>query len=628
MSYLDTPRLHVAGRFFTDPATVNNDPRNYDPANTQPAPWQEPMGRHWFRFVQCTVVSALDQSGSDAGGDAIIGAPVNSTDTPAPAKIVDLDVYQQGVSTVFGLQLSIGVTSSLTLVGSVDPPSLNSVRFNVVLPERGWDEFDEYGWGSRGGDMSASGFFQTVMRVPATSWPSSSGSAVVDQLRAACDTDANGNLIVSLRMVLDGYINNPEAPEWDETTPPDPTIMYRRLGRLVAAFGPGRLSELPQAVGPRWLQARPLPTEATGTYPPDWWIPAFYGAPFLVDPTRNRLVLDLANAIARSSTAGPLVDLGTLTATIGGSCAWTTIGTVPLGTGYENVAGIYELPLTADQLTALASDPLHLMTSRTDIGTDTSVLFEADDGVFIAADTRSIRMSGDPTSSAATTTLRVTKFGQPLSGYQPEITVVPVKGGVAGATVPPYNPGDTSGAENAFGASASATDANGMSIVTMTVLNDPGMRTPQLDGQLYFIWPGFSGQPVDPNSTNGAPQECTISVLAFSNHQTVAAPTWDDVVAIMTPYNKLYPYMRNKIDLTDPHSFTVFMDNPPWFPLYTSDQSYNVQGINRGAIGYFLTLPFTDPRYMPVSRDLSPARLQTVLNYIRNALGVTTEAAK
>jgi hypothetical protein len=618
MSYLDVPRLHVAGRFFTDPATVNNDPRNYDPANTRPAPWQEPYGRNWFRLVQCAVVSALDGAGGDAGGDAVIGAPVASTDTPSPAKLVDLDVYQQGVSTIYGLQLAIGVTPTLTLTGTVDPPSLNSVHFDAVLPERGWESADEYGWGSRGGDANACGWFRTLLRVPAAAWPAVSGSAVVDQLRAACETDAAGNLLVSLRMVLDGYINNPEAAAWDEVSKPDPNIMYRRLGRFVAALGPGRLVEGVQAPGPRWLEPRPTPQPPPDSYPLDWWIPAFYGAPFQVDAARSRLVLDLGNAIARNSVGGPFVDLGTLTAVIGGSCAWLRVGDVPLGAGYENVGGIYEVPLTADQLAGLAADPLHLITSRTDIGEDTSVLREADDGVFLAADTRVVRLAGDPAdpASRAATTLRVTRFGQPLPDYALDVAVVSVHGGTPGATVPPYNPGNTAQADGALTASATATDGDGWATLSLAVVRDPGARTSELDGQLYFLWP----YPAGGTPPTAGQQEATLSVLAWSASPVLAQPAWSDIAAIMTPYVKLYPFMRGKIDLTDQHSFTVFMDNPPWCPFYTSDPNYNVQGISRGAIAYFMTLPVTDPRFMPVSRDLSPARLQTVLNYIRNAL--------
>jgi hypothetical protein len=258
------------------------------------------------------------------------------------------------------------------------------------------------------------------------------------------------------------------------------------------------------------------------------------------------------------------------------------------------------------------------MTSRTDIGADTSVLREPDDGWFMAADARVMRLSGDATDPAGTgvTALRVTRFGTPVAGAEVAVQITPVHGGTPGATVPPYNPGDTAQADGAITAAAAPTDADGWSRLTVSVVRDPGARTPELDGQLYFLWPYPAGSAVPAQGE----QECTISVLAWSDYPVNATPAWSEIAALMTPYAKLYPFMRNKIDLTDQHSFTIFIDNPPWCPFYTSDPSYNVQGINRGAIAYFMTRPITDPRFMPVSRDLSPARIQTVLNYIRNAL--------
>ena len=39
MSYLDVPRIHFAGRLFTDPSTVNNDREHYNSSDKTPSPW-------------------------------------------------------------------------------------------------------------------------------------------------------------------------------------------------------------------------------------------------------------------------------------------------------------------------------------------------------------------------------------------------------------------------------------------------------------------------------------------------------------------------------------------------------------------------------------------------------------
>jgi hypothetical protein len=59
----------------------------------------------------------------------------------------------------------------------------------------------------------------------------------------------------------------------------------------------------------------------------------------------------------------------------------------------------------------------------------------------------------------------------------------------------------------------------------------------------------------------------------------------------------------------------TFSLNPPWDPFYHPDTS--VDGIGLGAIPYFMTRPMNDSRYMPVTRDLSDNRKQTVLNYVK-----------
>ena len=160
MSYLDFPRLVVSGSFYTDPSTMDNDPSHYDPSNTNPSPWQDPGGSHHFSFQDLlasqlsnrdftppVVVAVFDQNGNASLTDPMINTPVNSTDTPgglsgvpsSPAKLIDIDVYQQGVSTIYGffLQLQIGANK---IVGAMDPATLNSVWFNRVLPTRGCHE--------------------------------------------------------------------------------------------------------------------------------------------------------------------------------------------------------------------------------------------------------------------------------------------------------------------------------------------------------------------------------------------------------------------------------------------------------------------------------------------------------
>ena len=608
MSYLDVPRLHFAGSFYSDPSTVNNDPEHYEPRVARPSPWQEPMGRHHFRVVDCAVVSAQGSDGTlVVAGDPVIGASIRSTDTPAPAKIVDLDVYMQAVPTIFGLSLHIDVAEGLQLGGSVEPPTLNSFFLKAVLAERSWADGD-YGGGSPGGDSYSAGYFQTVMRVKAASWPGATLSPVLQQLRAATATIGD-DIVLSLRFMLDAYVNNTDAPVLAEGERRDPSIPYRRFGRLIGAIGPWQPGEPVQAPGPRWLQARSQPKD------PQWFQPAFNGAPFKLLPKSNLLAIDLCNAFARTAIGGGLVDLGVLTAKAGTGPARRIVGTIPYGSAFGTTAGVCTIPLAPADWLALQSQPLTLSTSRTDIG-EPDVLNEDAQGVHIAADRRAVRMTSEPDSQyrKCSVPTYATRFGHPMKGAQLEVFVEPVHGRTPGATTPPTDKGDTRQAVGALGASIGPVGADGVATLTLAALKDPGSRTPQLDGQAYFVFPHLPGQ----TPWSVPVQESQVCVLLWSSYPENKTPQWSDIQALMAPYDKLYPYMSNLIALSDQHSFTVFMNNPPWFPVFTKDPAYSVQGVARGSIPWYLTRDITDPTCMPVTRDLSPNKIKTLLWYVYN----------
>jgi len=606
MSYLDVPRLHVAGSFYADQSTMNNDPKHYDPKVKQASPWQEPMGRHDFRIVDCAVVSALEPDGTlILADDPIIGAPIQSTDLPTPAKIVDLDVYQQAVPTIFGLSIALDVVDGIKITGILEPATLNSFFPTAVLPDRSWDE---YGGGSPGADSYGSGFFKTVMRVSSANWPAAAQSPMLRHLRAAT-TVAGDDIVLSFRFVLDAYINNTDAAVLAEGATRDPSIMYRRFGRLIGAIGPWHAGEPAQAPGPRWLQPRAKPKDA------QWFVPAFNGAPFKLLESPNLLAIDLANALSRAEIGGGLVDLGMLTASVGTGPSSKIIGMVPYDAAFGTTAGICTIPIEPGDWLALQTQPLTLSTSRTDIGAP-EILSEDPGGVFIATERRASRMTSEPGSAYRTLTVpaHATHFGRPMAGTQLRVHVEPVHGNTPGATVPPANPGDTPSAVGALGASIGPVDATGVATITLTALKDPGSRTPELDGQVYFVFPYLAG---------GTPwktpvQECQASVLLWSSYPENKNPRWSDICALMAPYDKLYPYMRNLIALADQNSFTTFMNNPPWFPVFTKDPGYSVQGVARGAIPWYLTREITDPSYMPVTRDLSPNKIKTLLWYVFN----------
>lgn len=602
MSYLDIPRIHFAGRFFTDPSTINNDPTHYDPAVTTPSPWQNPDGQHRFQFKSCKITSAVGTNGF-INNDPVIGCSFETTDQPDlspnplnPAKIVDLDVYQQGVPTIFGMQVKITV-GTLSLVGMIDPATLNLLWTNAVLPTRSWQPGD-YVQDSFGGDMNACGSFQTVIRLNPGDWPLTSSDAL-NTLRSTTLT-VNNQILVSLKFIVDGYRNVPENKEY-------------QTGRITGTLGPVFENEPLYNPGQRWL----MPRVFSESDP--WNFPSFNNCPFKVDVTRKKLVLDLANSICRQTAGGPPVDLGQLEAVISTPDP-VTIKFGPLdysAFSYDNNALVTETDLTDIQLNALQEGNLVLVMSRTDLG-NPAVLSEPPTRVQFAVETRPIRMAGDPGTSSSTT-VYVSARGVPLPHKQLAVFLESVHGNTPGATVPPSNPGDTPQAEGALEATITASDQNGFATVNLKVLKNPGQRTAELDGQLYFIviydpdWPHPDWS--DPNGPV-PPQDQMISCLVSSQYLPNQNPDWNEIQSLLAPYMKLYPGMKRIMDPANQTTFNIFSKNPPWFTYNEKDPG--PLGINAGAIPYYMSRDFNDPRFMPVTRDLSASKTLTLMYFIKN----------
>src|SRR4051812_12330203 len=118
MSYLDPPRINFAGKFAADPSTVDNNRNNFvlgaplsnDPNSPNWVFWN-PMGGHVFRFLDCTVRSAVLPDGPQPAGDPLIGARLESASDVHgyPAKLVDLDPDQQSVSQIWGLVVRVAI---------------------------------------------------------------------------------------------------------------------------------------------------------------------------------------------------------------------------------------------------------------------------------------------------------------------------------------------------------------------------------------------------------------------------------------------------------------------------------------------------------------------------------------
>lgn len=657
MSYLDLPRLNFGGLFFTNPDTMNNYIQSYNP-NTKlkdsdgqydssgkyggPAGWL-PTGVAQLWMEQCTVLAATGRGGPAAASDPILGAPVESPSPQTPrttpdgkgyydiAKMVDLDPYQQSRSAVYGWRVFVDLPGGGGFSGLLSVPELQFLGGRVAAPTGSWaavgtwaGELEDLVWT---GDVSASPFLAELQ-----------------------EAAAHG---LAFKVNMDLHQNSPNSQ-----------LISGNLfcyGRLLGSIGPMREGELPQTGPGRLLGGAALAEDqrSCGQAPASEAAGLAAAGDAAVSDTETRplaLTLDArmrarfaaregsapkANADAGLATAESapspwncvVADVGegdagaVLHLDLGAAlqCPYTqdsnglfastgqftvesgmTAGYLDAGGGFQPFAsgalsfangyqtldstqkqvslvvngGIFDVPLTADEASAIASAPLAITLDGTRMAA------EAADGLYLNLGTFSTRMEQGNTASVPVVARR---FGRPVVGEQPaSFTVDGVGGGAATDLAVGWG---------------SATDANGVGSIDITAtsapLTLPVTRRP-LDSLVYGICmfgPGGA-------ATGDAPYQGTynLTVLLFQQFEAPADPTWeDDVGPILQAYARLYPGMKSRLDIGDETTVQGFAPT-----MYAR-----------------MAAPFTDPAYMPVTRDLCPSKIAMILAWLKTQLPST-----
>ncbi|MCI0486812.1 MAG: Ig-like domain-containing protein [Blastocatellia bacterium] len=534
MSYMDLPRLHFAGEFFADPPTYNNTASNYNPASAITPLWNA-NGTHYFIFQNCTVKRTLNNAGtvsSTSAADALVGGNVEISGTiAAQPKLVDIDTEMQTVSQIWGLELKVSLSSGTN-------------NFTCKMQTATLRDL----WSSRAPGGFARGFggvYQSVLTD--ITWSPAAGSStstVFDQLRTASPTK------LSIKFVLYNYEADPAQPKF-------------KFGKIVGTIGPVLAGEPDHLLAARRLE--PSGKNATsGIYGGP-----FGPAPFKVDSARNKLVIDLGNAVPESTPGGSRRSLGTMNAQIFPPPAFTRVilGAIDYSRAhYEETAGIEEVTLTAAQVTQLASVALSIGITGPP---PRQVLTERPSITYLDATEIAFRLNP---GESKTIELVATELGAPKSTQRLGLRLRAGRTS-AGLTFP----------------ASVTTGANGKASVTFTA-SDPGHPRTHIDGQLYFVefdW-GVAALGAAPDHRGN------IIVRVFDPHAAVASPTWAHVQAILTEYARLYPMMKGRMDLSDHATVRT----------------------NKDSIKTTLSYPETDPRYMPVSRDLSRDKKALIIRWI------------
>jgi hypothetical protein len=348
----------------------------------------------------------------------------------------------------------------------------------------------------------------------------------------------------------------------------------RHIGRIVGSIGPA------SAIEPaHFVVGRQCMGHIQG---PVWYFSA------AVDAQRRKLIADFGNALQTTTFRGPFDSTLDLSIGILAGNQFTSFGRLPIGPAgwYEQTAGVCEFPadrpLSDAEMAQLGVTPI-VVVQRTAAGT-TVVASEGTDGLHVRADDFVYRISANDVASAS---LRASRFGQPLPNAEISLALDPSQ------LQQGQGDPDVDKPENAVRFQPSiVTDARGIASLTLSA-GPIGKPRNYIDGQVYGM--GYTLPQSDPNAGGYVNSSDFISILVWTNYSAPQDPDWNtDVAPILGQYQKLYAVMKGFVDLG----------------AYASVVEHKAQ------MQDVFSRPDTDPRYMPVTRDLSPAKREMILSWL------------
>lgn len=576
MSYLDHVRLVFAGDFQADISTVNNDVRHYDNATFEQRfqtflkrpvqnGWWNPIGSGAFRLINCRVRAVHYSDGTsctEPALDAAVGLHISGSNDRVGAKLVDLDPQWQMSSQIWGLEMRLADdTGADRLAGHFQPAAFQDILF-----------------GRDGRRPSAA--FQSVLTV--LRWAGDlSDSRFLRELKTTIYKD-----LASVRLTTFGY----------DTTATSERFTLGTVVGVVGAF---------QGDDPRSfvLGRRMVPCNGERTADNVNFFDCH------VNAKTHTVFADFGNALPLSDAAGTLADIGHLRlAVLHGeeilenqrvvaNAHFTPLGsTIPyrdgdwlLGTG-----GIWAAPFPRKDLELVQTKPLALvkMASTTH---GTVAIRESVGGWLIRAEGPVHRVEAGATVQ---TTLFVAQYGQVSSGQAVIELEEPKSGRGAGPSTDPQPPRakipdiNTPTASVTLPAEPLTAGNAGRMTLSIQTANPDNPRC-YIDGQIYVIHYRLD----TPLPVQRQHAYDVIVLLLFDAYEVPDEPTWvDHIQPIMQQYGNLYPIMSQQlINLAD----------------------YKSVAKHRAVLELVFSLDPSDPNYMPVSRDLSKPKRETILKWLR-----------
>ncbi len=601
MSYLNNLRLVFAGDFQADVSTINNDVRLYDNATfeprfqelLEPAPegsgyeyqyngYWNPVGSGAFRLINCIVQSVHYQDGTsttDNSVDSAVGLAISGSNNRVGGKLVDLDPQWQASSEIWGLTIRLNdINGNNLLVGQFEPAAFRDIWFGR---QQGTITDDL--------DQTASAAFQSVLTNLLVQ--DSSTSQFLRELKAAIEAAPETDQLLSIRLTTFGYKRNSELNRFT-------------LGRLVGSIGLYQPNE-PQS----FVLGRRMVPKLDDQGNPSNNINFF---DCQVDEAQRLVFADLGNALPftienenQDDEYVQLIDLGTLQLAVINTDAdegdqvtkdtdcFLLGATIPyLETDWlKQTAGIFSAAIPDNIYSSILQQPLALL-QMTDDSHGVVLVRESDQGWLIRAENFVHRVEpAEPVVS----TLFASCYGKPLVNAEVQISLAPPS--APSGMGPGYNeptapiPYMNTPASALILPSNLKTDDQGKLVLTIGTANPNNPRV-YIDGQVYQVLYQLTGQP----SSQQHFFDCIIALL-FDAYQIPEQPTWiDHIKPIFQQYSNLYPIMSKKL---------VDLGN------YESVKEH------RTILELAFSLDPSDPNYMPVTRDLSAPKRETILKWLR-----------
>lgn len=645
MSYLMGPRITFAGRFQADVSTINNEVRYYSNKDFQPSyqeqrpsgadpegGWWNPDGSGAFRLIDCKVKSALWADGTwvtDPSQDPAIGLFVGNALGRSAGKMVDLDPQMQMVSAIWGMgvRLTDGIRPGY-VAGDFWPASFRDLMYRQ--PKNA----------SNGQPLGAA--YTSVLQNLVWEPSPSIASKVLEQLRSLVEKygpEAALSIRFSLYKYGRNYVDAAAAQGYT-------------FGNVVGAIG----IALPDEPKSFVLGRRFAPTKAPPPGPPP---PAMSYFDAVVDLESNAVSLDLGNAIPLDADGNVQTNLGALslavltvadtiwngqpaflpTGAVLSPAQFAKIGDIPYTQpGWlETTAGIVRLPLPPAAQALVKDHPLAIIkTVPDDMKQSQSILArETVMGYLVRADNFVQRLNPqsqypDPRpTDAVDVAVYASQWGGPFNGaglvvQQAGATTdagvgaqenmgIPVP--IMGWPLDVLTQATTAFSQGRAVMTVTASDPDGARLVYYTppaVKNgeqpqkQPPLPSPYMDGQIYSLVYTLQETAGWTSPTGQQHMLDNIFLHVRDGYEVNLNPSWNDVAPIFTQYGNLYPVMSKRlVDLSSEAAVIA----------------------HAATIEMAFSLDMNDPNYMPVTRDLSPARQQTLLAYLCKVQGKAPAAA-